>query len=189
MNLNSRFIFTANYEQGIPDFIKSRCDLYRFYAMPKEKVYDKAFSILQNEMVEYDENEVYRLVNDKYPDLRAIINALENNTTDSIFKYTYTESVESIVKSLFKQYLDSVLVDKDYSKASNIIYQIRNSIGSNVINYIELTKYFMDEVDIPIEMIPIMNHYFNQFNVVIDQRLHFVAMLGDMLLVYKRLGG
>ena len=189
VNLNSRFIFTANYEQGIPDFIKSRCDLYRFYAMPKEKVYDKAFSILQNEMVEYDENEVYRLVNDKYPDLRAIINALENNTTDSIFKYTYTESVESIVKSLFKQYLDSVLVDKDYSKASNIIYQIRNSIGSNVINYIELTKYFMDEVDIPIEMIPIMNHYFNQFNVVIDQRLHFVAMLGDMLLVYKRLGG
>jgi hypothetical protein len=58
-----------------------------------------------------------------------------------------------------------------------------------VVNYIELTRYFMDNVDLPIAMIPIMNHYFNQFNMVIDPRLHFIAMLGDMMLVYKRIGG
>jgi DNA polymerase III delta prime subunit len=189
VNLSSRFIFTANYEQGIPDFIKSRCDLYKFYGMPKEKAYDKAFSILQNEMVEYEEKDVYSLVNDKYPDLRAIINSLESNTIDNKFSYNYTESVESIVKSLFNQFIDAIIHDKDYDKASTIIYQIRNSIGSNVVNYIELTRYFMDNVDLPIAMIPIMNHYFNQFNMVIDPRLHFIAMLGDMMLVYKRIGG
>lgn len=189
VNLSSRFIFTANYEQGIPDFIKSRCDLYKFYGMPKEKAYDKVFSILQNEMVEYEEKDVYSLVNDKYPDLRAIINSLESNTIDNKFSYNYTESVESIVKSLFNQFIDAIIHDKDYDKASTIIYQIRNSIGSNVVNYIELTRYFMDNVDLPIAMIPIMNHYFNQFNMVIDPRLHFIAMLGDMMLVYKRIGG
>ena len=189
VNLSSRFIFTANYEQGIPDFIKSRCDLYKFYGMPKEKAYDKAFSILQNEMVEYRENDVHKLVNDKYPDLRSIINSLESNTIGNKFSYNETESVDSIIKSLFSQYLDEVTKNKDFGKASNIIYQIRNSIGSNAVNYIELTRWLMDNVDIPIEMIPIMNHYFNQFNIVIDPRLHFIAMLGDMLLVYKRLGG
>lgn len=186
VNLSSRFIFTANYEQGIPDFIKSRCDLYKFYGMPMEKAYDKAFSILQAEMVEYNENDVHRLVNDKYPDLRSIINGLENNIQNGKFVYNYTESVESIVRSLFEQYL-KLVIDKDWKAASNIIYQIRNSIGSNSVNYIELTREFMEK-DIPIEMIPIMNHYFNQFNIVIDQRLHFISMLGDMMLVYRRLG-
>ena len=187
VNLSSRFIFTANYEQGIPDFIKSRCDLYKFYGMPLDKTYDKAFSILQNEMVEYNENDVRRLVNDKYPDLRAIINSLENNTQNGKFSYNYTESVESIVKSLFNQYIEAVK-NKDWSKASTIIYQIRNSIGTNVVNYIELTKVFMSDDTVPIEMIPIMNHYYNQYNMVIDKRLHFVAMLGDMMLVYRRIG-
>ena len=189
VNLSSRFIFTANYEQGIPDFIKSRCDLYKFYAMPKEKAYDKAFSILDLEQVEYSQNDVMKLVNDKYPDLRSIINSLENNTANNIFTYNDTQSVDSILKSMFSQYIDYMIKDKNYGKAASVIYQIRNSIGSNAVNYIEMTRYFMDEYDLPIEIIPIMNHYFNQFNVVIDQRLHFIAMLGDMLLVYKRLGG
>ena len=189
VNLSSRFIFTANYEQGIPDFIKSRCDLYKFYAMPKEKAYDKAFSILDLEQVEYSQNDVMKLVNDKYPDLRSIINSLENNTANDIFTYNDTQSVDSILKSMFSQYIDYMIKDKNYGKAASVIYQIRNSIGSNAVNYIEMTRYFMDEYELPIEIIPIMNHYFNQFNVVIDQRLHFIAMLGDMLLVYKRLGG
>ena len=187
VNISSRFIFTANYEQGIPDFIKSRCDLYKFYAVPKEKAYDKAFSILQNEMVEYNENDVHRLVNDKYPDLRSIINTLENNTQDNKFSYDITQSVESIVMSLFDQFISACVDGRDFNKASTIIYQIRNSIGNNAVNYIEVTREFMNK-DIPVEMIPIMNHYFNQFNIVIEPRLHFLAMLGDMMLVYKRLG-
>ena len=189
VNLSSRFIFTANFENGIPDFIKSRCDLYKFTDLPKEKLIDRAKYVLDMERVTYTDPDVCNIVNDCYPDMRSIINTMQNNVNEhNELIYTVSTDLNKIVMDLFDRYLDFV-TKMDFGNASKIIFQIRNSLGNNSINYGELVKKIYTDRNIPIVMLPIMNHYVNGFNGAIDKRLHFISMLGDMMVVYRRIEG
>ena len=189
VNLSSRFIFTANYENGIPDFIKSRCDVYKFTDIPKEKLIDRAKYILDMERITYVDNDVFNIVNDYYPDMRSIINAIQNSVNDhDELIYNVSTDIKKIVLDLFDRYLEFV-INKDYGNASKIIFQIRTSIGNDTVNFSELVKRIYTDRNIPIVMMPIMNHYVNGFNNAIDKRLHFISMLGDMMVVYRRIEG
>lgn len=189
VNLSSRFIFTANYENGIPDFIKSRCDVYKFTDIPKEKLIDRAKYILDMERITYVDNDVFNIVNDYYPDMRSIINTMQNSVNDhDELIYNVSTDIKKIVLDLFDRYLEYV-INKDYGNASKIIFQIRTSIGNDTVNFGELVKRIYTDRNIPIVMMPIMNHYVNGFNNAIDKRLHFISMLGDMLVVYRRIEG
>ena len=189
VNLSSRFIFTANYENGIPDFIKSRCDVYKFTDIPKEKLIDRAKYILDMERITYVDNDVFNIVNDYYPDMRSIINAMQNSVNDhDELIYNVSTDIKKIVLDLFDRYLEFV-INKDYGNASKIIFQIRTSIGNDTVNFSELVKRIYTDRNIPIVMMPIMNHYVNGFNNAIDKRLHFISMLGDMMVVYRRIEG
>lgn len=189
VNLSSRFIFTANYENGIPDFIKSRCDVYKFTDIPKEKLIDRAKYILDMERITYVDNDVFNIVNDYYPDMRSIINAMQNSVNDhDELIYNVSTDIKKIVLDLFDRYLEYV-INKDYGNASKIIFQIRTSIGNDTVNFGELVKRIYTDRNIPIVMMPIMNHYVNGFNNAIDKRLHFISMLGDMMVVYRRIEG
>ena len=189
VNLSSRFIFTANFETGIPDFIKSRCDFYKFTDIPKEKLIDRAKYILDMERVTYKDTDVYSIVNDCYPDMRFVINTLQNSVNEhNELVYVVSTDLNKIVIDLFDRYMEYVC-NKDYGNASKIIFQIRNSIGSNSVNYGELVKRIYTDRNVPIVMLPIMNHYVNGFNNAIDKRLHFISMLGDMMVVYRRIEG
>ena len=189
VNLSSRFIFTANFENGIPDFIKSRCDLYKFTDLPKEKLIDRAKYVLDMERVSYVDSDVFNIVNDCYPDMRSIINTIQNSVnSNNELVYAASTDLNKIVLDLFDRYLDFV-INMDFGNASKIIFQIRNSLGNNSVNYGELVKKVYTERNIPIVMLPIMNHYVNGFNNAIDKRLHFISMLGDMMVVYRRIEG
>lgn len=189
VNLSSRFIFTANYENGIPDFIKSRCDMYKFTDIPKEKLIDRAKYILDMERITYVDNDVFNIVNDYYPDMRSIINTMQNSVNDhDELIYNVSTDIKKIVLDLFDRYLEYV-INKDYGNASKIIFQIRTSIGNDTVNFGELVKKIYIDRNIPIVMMPIMNHYVNGFNNAIDKRLHFISMLGDMMVVYRRIEG
>ena len=164
VNLSSRFIFTANYENGIPDFIKSRCDVYKFTDIPKEKLIDRAKYILDMERITYVDNDVFNIVNDYYPDMRSIINAMQNSVNDhDELIYNVSTDIKKIVLDLFDRYLEYV-INKDYGNASKIIFQIRTSIGNDTVNFGELVKRIYTDRNIPIVMMPIMNHYVNGFN-------------------------
>lgn len=189
VNLSSRFIFTANYDNGIPDFIKSRCDVYKFTDIPKEKLIDRAKYILDMERITYVDNDVFNIVNDYYPDMRSIINTMQNSVNDhDELIYNVSTDIKKIVLDLFDRYLEYV-INKDYGNASKIIFQIRTSIGNDTVNFGELVKRIYTDRNIPIVMMPIMNHYVNGFNNAIDKRLHFISMLGDMMVVYRRIEG
>ena len=102
--------------------------------------------------------------------------------------YNVTTDLNKIVMDLFDRYLEFV-TKMDFGNASKIIFQIRNSLGNNSVNYGELVKKIYTDRNIPVVMLPIMNHYVNGFNSAIDKRLHFISMLGDMMVVYRRVEG
>lgn len=85
---NGRFIFTANYDYKIIDPLLSRLTSFEMKTMPKDFVLNFVKDILTKESIEFDTNIVQSVVDGFIPDVRKIINCLqqhiENNKLQSI---------------------------------------------------------------------------------------------------------
>ena len=77
-----RFIFTCNHENKIIPPIKSRLQHFHFKASPKDEVLMRAGEILVTEEIEFDMQLLEKYVSTYYPDIRKIINALQQNTVN-----------------------------------------------------------------------------------------------------------
>lgn len=84
---DARFILTANYEHKITDAIKSRVQTYNFASLPAASATMRVCDILDAEEVEFDLDDAERLVNDHLPDMRKIINALQQNCVKGVLRY------------------------------------------------------------------------------------------------------
>jgi replication factor C small subunit len=72
-----RFIFTCNEIDRIIGPLQSRFTIFEFSAFPLDQVIQQAEKILVKERIEYDIESVKKIVNQHYPDVRAIINNLQ----------------------------------------------------------------------------------------------------------------
>lgn len=79
----TRFILTANSPNRIFDALQSRCQCIPFAAPSKERVTARMAQILQKEEVQFDAATLGGCVDCYYPDLRKIINALQNGVKDN----------------------------------------------------------------------------------------------------------
>jgi DNA polymerase III delta prime subunit len=77
-----RFIFTCNHENKIIPPIKSRLQHFHFKASPIEDITLRVGEILVTESVEFDMALLEKYVVTYYPDIRKIINALQQNTVN-----------------------------------------------------------------------------------------------------------
>lgn len=185
IDLSTRFIFTANYISNIPDFIKSRCDCYEFGDIPRDFALDKCKYILSQENIEYDEEVLFKLFNSTYPDMRATINSLQKNSIQGKLQYLYASNSISEILKTFQRYV-SFATEKQWDKAAELVYEMKNVIGTSEVDYISLTRNILNEYQLPIEMFPVINHYLNTYSSAIDKKAHFISMLGDSLITMKR---
>lgn len=81
-NENARFILTCNYENKIIPAIKSRCQQFRFKKPDVDQVTEMAAKILLHEKVVFDLDLLDKYVRVGYPDMRKIINMLQQYTHD-----------------------------------------------------------------------------------------------------------
>jgi len=79
---NARFILTCNYEHKIIPAIKSRCQQFRFKSFDRDDVAERVAIILATEHVKFDLALVDKYIAIGYPDIRKIINTLQQNTID-----------------------------------------------------------------------------------------------------------
>lgn len=75
---NCRFIFTCNNINKISDAILSRCRVYYFTSIPKDELLLFLNYILDQENVQYKEKDVKQIMNQFYPDVRTVINNLQD---------------------------------------------------------------------------------------------------------------
>lgn len=90
---NCRFIITCNHENKIMPAIKSRCQQFRFKTPPKESVLIRLGEILTLENVEFDVDNLERIVDATYPDIRKTINTAQQYSVDG--KLSPPEASES----------------------------------------------------------------------------------------------
>lgn len=79
-----RFILTCNYEHKIMPAISSRCQHYRFKSFDRDEIAERIVNILVTEQVKFTLDLIDKYVSAGYPDIRKIINLLQQNTIDGV---------------------------------------------------------------------------------------------------------
>lgn len=79
---SARFILTCNYENKIIPAIKSRCQQFRFQKHNINEVTESVARILLQEKIKFDLDLLDKYVRVGYPDIRKIINLLQQNSHD-----------------------------------------------------------------------------------------------------------
>lgn len=76
----ARFILTCNYENKIIPAVKSRCQHFRFTKHDINEVTESVAKILLHEKVKFDLDLLDKYIRVGYPDIRKIINLLQQNS-------------------------------------------------------------------------------------------------------------
>ncbi len=185
INHQTRFIFTANYMSKIPDFMKSRCSVFEFTFPPRDYAIEKAKFILENENVEYDEEDLMSLIDTYYPDLRAIIHTMQRSTFDNKLMYKKAVSYIQDVKNKVYDFIQN----KDTKLIKDKINEIREILHNVDVDVVEVTKELLQEKDLPLPTYVVLNRYLNTFNSVLDKTLHFISMLYEIVIFNSKFGG
>ena len=88
----ARFILTCNYEHKIIPAIKSRCQQFRFQKHDITDITEMVAGILIQEQVKFDLGLLDNYVRVGYPDIRKIINLLQQNSKTGVLQPITSES-------------------------------------------------------------------------------------------------
>lgn len=185
VNQQTRFIFTANYISKIPDFMQSRCTVFEFTYPPRDYALDKAREILEKENIEYDEETLTSLLDNLYPDIRAVINMIQRSNINNKLMYKAQISYTRELVDKTKMFLSSL---NNADNTNVVMGSIREMIHNLDVDPIEVCKILLLEMELSPIMYIVINRYMNTFNSVADRSHHYCAMLYEALLQHKRLG-
>ena len=87
----ARFILTCNYENKIIQPIKSRCQQFRFSKGDKDQITEYIATILIKEKIKWDIDLVDKYVATGYPDVRKIVNLIQQNSNDGVLGELHSE--------------------------------------------------------------------------------------------------
>lgn len=122
---NVRFILTANHEENIIPQIISRCVVIRFREPPKEDIMKRLMYICEQEKVKYEDGSIKKLIDIHYPDIRSMINTLQENASVGI-----TEEAIKTRTDLEDEYY-SLLKERNPFKARELV--IKNNMDVTLL--------------------------------------------------------
>ena len=179
-----RFILTCNFVERIIDPIQSRCQTFQVIPPNKNDVAKHLHTILTQESVDYDREDLAILVNSGYPDIRRVINGAQRQSVDG----KLVIDKQSIVENDYKLKLLEILEKQDRKNAFKNIRQLM--ADSQVKDYADLFRLLYDEVDSYgkghiAECILILAKYEQSDAVVVDKEINAMAMVIELLGVIK----
>ena len=177
----TRFILTCNYVEKIIDPIQSRCQAFAITPPNKTDVAKRVVSILQQESIEFDMNDVATIVNNAYPDIRRILNACQRQIVSG--KLQIDEA--SILQANYMT--DLLQLIQNESDVASCFSKIRQLIAdSKVKDFTDLYRFLFDELDNyatghigPCILILAEAQYQDAF--VVDKEIHIMATIIKLL--------
>jgi replication factor C small subunit len=180
-----RFIFTCNYITKIIEPLKSRCQMVDFnmteasiISEMKPLVIKRLQTILKNEMVEFDQAVIAKLVEVFYPDIRKMLNLLQQ----------YAETNKVIDSNIFMfSSVDNELYDLILNKK---LTAARKFIIERNYNYSELYRSLFDNLvpKLPKETqgqaILTIASWHRDCTMIIDPEIHFVGCLLELISIF-----
>lgn len=152
---NVRFILTANSEEKIIDPIKSRCTIIRFREPSKIDIYKRLHDICKLEDVVFDSDGLNSLINQHYPDIRAMINVIQENASVGITLKTLKKKTD-----LEDAYYNALKTQRNPTTARILVIEnnmdvaglLRQTIKNTLQDYTDINKireivYFAAEIN------------------------------------------
>ena len=131
---NARFIITGNSEHKIIQPIKSRCLPIPFSLPPKDKILQRLKFICENEKIKYEEKALNIVIDKYYPDMRYMLNKLNEMWLD---KRDVTEDNLSFENSLYREIYNKICMG-EFENARKMWLE-------NGTNTSDLLKYLYEE--------------------------------------------
>lgn len=100
---HGRFLMTANFEDKIIEAVRSRCQILRFKTLDRKRVYKLSGKILAAEDVKFEPEDVLRVIEDHYPDVRSVVNSLQLGSRKGEFTYAGLFDVVNEVRQLLER--------------------------------------------------------------------------------------
>lgn len=175
----TRFILTANYAERIIDPLKSRCQTFHIEPPTKGDVAKHLAGILEQEEVEFELNDLVGIVKTYYPDIRKIINAAQQSTSeDKIFNPgVLVANVDSVLNTIITH-----IKSRDKNAWVNIRQTVANADINDYIGlftglYERATEYTTQPADVAIHSA----QYLWQNNTIADKEINFMAFISQIL--------
>lgn len=174
---NARFILTCNHEHRIIAPIKSRCQHYRFLKHEVNKVTECVAKILLHEKVKFDLDVLDKYVRSGYPDIRKIINLLQQNSVDGQLLSPTSENAEG---TDYKIHLLEMIEQDDWEGARKLTCaQVAPEEWEDVYRFlyenIEKSKKFENKDKWESAIVVIAEHLYKHY-VYADPEINAAAM-------------
>jgi len=140
-SVNTRFILTCNYHEKIIAPIQSRCQIFEIIPPSRADVAIRIATILGEEKVEYDPQDVKVLVESTYPDIRQLTNSAQLNSIDGKLEVDR----HKIIESDFRLKLLEILKEKDKRAVFSNIRQLVND--NHVNDFSDVYRFLYDHID------------------------------------------
>ena len=178
----TRFILTCNYVERLIEPLQSRCELHMLKPPTKGAVAKHiCTNILDVESVTYDVQDVVRVINEFYPDIRSVIKVLQSNVRDS--KLTITTLDDNWTKQLIQ-----ILIKRD----KNAWYQVRQLVAdAQVDDFQTAYRYMFDHMTEfsygnDAQLSVILDDFIWRAGVVPDKEINFAACIAKVLDTNKK---
>jgi replication factor C small subunit len=181
-SITTRFVLTCNYIERLIEPLQSRCEIHLLKPPTKSAVAKHiCTNILDVEGVTYDVQDVARIINELYPDVRSIIKVLQSNVKDS--KLTVTTLDDNWCKQLIQ------ILNK---REKNAWYQVRQLVADAQVDDFQTAFRYMFEhlsefsYGHDAELSIILDDFIWRAGVVPDKEINFAACIAKILDTNKK---
>jgi replication factor C small subunit len=178
----TRFVLTCNYIERLIEPLQSRCEIHILKPPTKSAVAKHiCTNILDVEGITYDIQDVAKVINELYPDVRSIIKVLQSNVKDS--KLTITTLDDNWCKQLVQ------ILNK---REKNAWYQVRQLVAdAQVDDFQTAYRYMFDHLadfsyGHDAELSVILDDFIWRAGVVPDKEINFAAAIAKILDTNKK---
>ena len=177
----TRFILTCNYVEKIIKPLISRCQVFNIEPPTQKDVAIHIKNILDKESISFELPDLKTVLEDFYPDVRKIINFIQQNSTSGKLKIVKTQSASFDLKN---KVIELIKSSKTNGKAFNEIRQLVNDAGTKVFE--ELYSELYDRVNEYAQnketsvIIDIAEHIY-QSAMVVDKEITFMACIAKII--------
>lgn len=177
----TRFILTCNYVEKIIKPLISRCQVFNIEPPTQKDVVIHIKNILDKENIGFELTDLKTVLEDFYPDVRKIINFIQQNSTSGKLKIVKTQSASFDLKN---KIVELIKGSKTNVKAFNEIRQLVNDAGTKVFE--ELYSELYDRVNeyAPNKetsiIIDIAEHIY-QSAMVVDKEITFMGCIAKII--------
>lgn len=175
-NCPARFILTCNYEHKILPAIKSRIQQYRFKSGNKDEIADKTARILIQEKIKFNIDLLDKYISVGYPDIRKIINLLQQNSFDGVLQ---SLSIETEAGDYKFKLLDLINIDNWETARTLVCANVSNEEWDSLYRFLyenlDKSKKFSKKEKWQ-EGIVVITDYLYKNSVIADQEINAAGM-------------